>query len=55
MNRDSSVDIETDSRLDGLGSFPSSEKIFLFSIASIPALRPTDPPIQRVPVDDFPG
>jgi hypothetical protein len=36
-------------RLDGRGSIPGRETIFLFSIASRPALGPIQPPIQWVP------
>jgi hypothetical protein len=34
--------------LDGRGSITGREKIFLFTTASIPALRPIKPPIQDV-------
>jgi hypothetical protein len=40
-DRDSSVGIATGYRLDGHGSIFSRDKIFLFSIASIPGLGPT--------------
>jgi hypothetical protein len=36
-------------------SIPGKGKIVLFSIAFRPALRPTQPPIQRVPVVISPG
>jgi hypothetical protein len=35
--------------LDGHSSIPGRSKIFLFSIATRPALRPNQPPIQWVP------
>jgi hypothetical protein len=41
--------------LDGWGSIPGRGKIFLFSIASILALGPNQPPIQWVPGGDFHG
>jgi hypothetical protein len=44
-SRDSSSGIATGYRLDGRGSTPGTD-IFLFSIASRPALGPTQPPIQ---------
>jgi hypothetical protein len=44
------VDVATGYRLDGRGSIPSKGKIFLFSIASRPALGPTHPPLPFVPV-----
>jgi hypothetical protein len=43
------VGIATGCILDGRGSIPGRSKIFLFSVASRPALRPTQPPIQWVP------
>jgi hypothetical protein len=46
----SSVGIATGYGLDGRVSIPGRGKIFLFSIASRPALGPTQPPIQWVPV-----
>jgi hypothetical protein len=47
----SSVSIVSDCRLDDRGSIPSRGKGF-FPLASVsrPALRPTQPPIQWVPV-----
>jgi hypothetical protein len=47
-SRDSSVGIVTGYGLDGWGSFPGRGKIFLFYIASRPALGPTQPPIQWI-------
>jgi hypothetical protein len=51
----SSAGIATSYRLDSRGSIPSRGKIFLFSIASRPALEPTQLPIQWVREGDFPG
>jgi hypothetical protein len=48
-SRDISVGIVTGYGLDGRGSIPGRGKIFLFSIASRPVLRPTQPPIKWVP------
>jgi hypothetical protein len=47
-SRESSVSIGTGYGLDGRGSIPSIRKIFLFSIASRPALGPIQPPMQCV-------
>jgi hypothetical protein len=47
-SQDSSVGIATGYGLDGRGSNPGRGKIFLFSTASRPALRPTQPLIQWV-------
>jgi hypothetical protein len=41
-------------RLDGQGSIPRRGKNFMYSTASEPALRPTEPPIQWVR-DILPG
>jgi streptolysin S family bacteriocin protoxin len=53
MNRfwswDSSVGIATGYGLDGLGSILGKAKIFIFSTASGPAQRPTQPLVQWVP------
>jgi hypothetical protein len=46
---DSSVGIGTGYGLDGRGSTPGRDNIFLFFTASRRALRPTQPPIQRAP------
>jgi hypothetical protein len=54
-NRDNSVGIATRYRLDCRGSIPGKGKIFLFSKASRPALRPIRPPIQWVPGTLSPG
>jgi hypothetical protein len=48
-SRNSSVGIATDYRLDSRGSIPGRDNIFLSSIASRPALGPTQPPVQWVP------
>jgi hypothetical protein len=48
-SRDSSVGIATGYGLDAWGSILGKNKGFVFSIASIPALRPTYPCIQWVP------
>jgi hypothetical protein len=45
---DSSVGIAMGYRLNGRGSITGRVKIFLFSTASRPALRPTQPSIQWV-------
>jgi hypothetical protein len=47
-SRDNSVGIATGCGLDGRVSIPDGGKIFLFSTASRPALRPTQPPMQWV-------
>jgi hypothetical protein len=41
--------------LDGRGSIPSRDKIFLFYVTSRPAVGPTQPPIQCVPGAVSPG
>jgi hypothetical protein len=51
----SSVGIARSYGLDGRGSIPGRGMIFLFSIASIPGLRPTQPPTQLVPGTLSPG
>jgi hypothetical protein len=48
-------DIATGYGMDGRGSTSGSVMIFLFSIASTPALGPTQPPIQWVPGSPSPG
>jgi hypothetical protein len=48
MSRGSSVRIVMDYGLDGCGFSPSTGKAFLFYMASRPALRLTQPPIQWV-------
>jgi hypothetical protein len=55
VSQDSSVGIVTGYGLDGRGSIPGRDKIFLFSIASRPALGPTQRPIQWVPGALSPG
>jgi hypothetical protein len=50
-NLDSSVGIVTGYGLGGPGSITGRGKNFFFSIASIPGLAPTQPPIQWVPED----
>jgi hypothetical protein len=40
------VEIATGYAMDGRGSNPGSDKIFLFSISSGPALGPNQPPTQ---------
>jgi hypothetical protein len=45
---DSSVGTATSFKLDGRVSIPGRGKIFLFSIASRPALGPTQPPEQWI-------
>jgi hypothetical protein len=52
-SRNSSGGIATGYRLDGRGSIPDRGKIFLFSTAFRPPLRPTQPPIQWVPGANF--
>jgi hypothetical protein len=52
---DSSVCRAMSYGLDDWDSIPSRDKIFLFSIASRPALEPTQPPIQWVQGGSFPG
>jgi hypothetical protein len=47
--RDTFACIVTGYELDGCGSIPGNGKVFLFFIASRPALRPTQPPGQWVP------
>jgi hypothetical protein len=47
-SRGSLIGTATSYDLDGLGSIPGRPKIFLFCVTSRPALRPTQPPIQRV-------
>jgi hypothetical protein len=42
-------------RLDGPGSILGRGKIFLFSIASRPALGATQPPVQWIPGSLSPG
>jgi hypothetical protein len=49
-SRASSVGIATGFGLDGRGSTPGRCKVFLFSIVSRPAVGPTKPPSQWVPV-----
>jgi hypothetical protein len=46
-----SVGTATGYGLDGQSSIPDRSKIFLFSMASRPNLRPTQNSIQRVPGD----
>jgi hypothetical protein len=55
-NRDSEADVTTTMRLDNLG-FESQKRqeIFSFSKTSIPAVQPTQPPIQWTPVALSPG
>jgi hypothetical protein len=48
-SRDSSVGIEMGYGLDSRGLNSGRGKVFLFSIASRPVLRPTHSPIQLVP------
>jgi hypothetical protein len=48
-SRGSSTGTATGYGLDDRGSIPRRGKIFLFSVASRPALRPTQPPVQCVP------
>jgi hypothetical protein len=48
------VDIVTGYGLDGRGSILARGKTFLFSVASRPALSPTQHPIQWVPGAIFP-
>jgi hypothetical protein len=43
------VGIATGYGLDSRDSIPDRSKIFLLSIASRPAVKPTQPPIQWVP------
>jgi hypothetical protein len=52
---DSIVGITKGDGLDGRGSISWKDKIFLFSIASRPAVGPTQPPIQWVPWALSPG
>jgi hypothetical protein len=54
-NRDRSVGMAKGYGLDGRGSMLGQGKIFLFNIASRPALWPTQPPIQLVPGAFPPG
>jgi hypothetical protein len=49
MSRDSSVGIATGYGLDGWCSIPGGGMRFFFSPLSIPALGPTQSPIQWVP------
>jgi hypothetical protein len=54
-SRDSSVGRAVGYWLDSRGYTPSRRKIFLFSIASTPGLRPTQPPLQWVQRTFAPG
>jgi hypothetical protein len=54
-SRDSSVGIATGYGLDGWVSIPSRGNIFPFSTVSRQDLGPTQPPIQWVAMDIFPG
>jgi hypothetical protein len=54
QSRDSSACISTGYGMDGRGSIPGRDKFFIFSIASTPALGPTQPPIQLVLGGYFP-
>jgi hypothetical protein len=48
MSQDGSVGIATGFGLDGRGSIPPGQEIFLFTV-SRPALGPTHPPVQYAP------
>jgi hypothetical protein len=52
-NRNSPVAIATGYGLDDRGSIPARSKILLFSLASRPALEPTQSPIQWEPGEYF--
>jgi hypothetical protein len=52
-SRDSSVGIATSYGFDGPGLISGSERFFLFSTSSTPALGPTHPPVQSVPGADL--
>jgi hypothetical protein len=54
MNRDRSAGIATGYALDDRGLIPGRSERF-FSIASRPALRPTESPIQMIPEALPPG
>jgi hypothetical protein len=50
ISQDSVVGIVTHSGLDGPGLEPGwGQEVFFFSYSSIPALSPTQSPLQRVP------
>jgi hypothetical protein len=55
LGLDSTVSMTMGNEFDGRGSIRTRNKIILFSTASRPALGPTQPSVQRVPVVKRPG